>query len=86
MTRDIAVFRTAFHTMRRGLDLSHTLASRVMQLPYEKCLVFNFHFGTTLRSAAADAVVVQRDRECPETCPIRAVREYKQAALAIDWP
>lgn len=33
VTRDVALFCTAFHTMRRGFDLSHTLASRVVQLP-----------------------------------------------------
>ena len=85
MTYDIAVFCTAFHRVRRGYDLSHTPASSVMQLPHDEGCVFNFHLGKTLRSAAAEAVVVQRDRECPEFWPTRAVRVYKQAALATDW-
>lgn len=85
VTRDVALFCAAFHTMRRGFDLPHTLASRVVQLPHGEGLIFNFHFGKTLRSAAAEAVAVRRDHECPEICPVRAVREYHQAALAIDW-
>ena len=72
MTRDIAVFCTAFQTMRRSFELSRTLASRVMQLPHD----VNFHNGKTLRSAAAEAVAVRRDRECLEIFPIRAVRDY----------
>ena len=84
-TRDLATFGVGFHTMRRRFDLSHTLVSRAMQLVQGEGIIFNFHFGKGLRSAAMGAAVVRRHHDCPESCPVRAVRKYQQAALAIDW-
>lgn len=49
MTRDVRLraVRT-LHMMQRGLDLLHTLASRVTKLLRGECLLFNLHQGTTM--------------------------------------
>ena len=70
--------------MRRGFDLSFTLGSQVLRLPESAGLVFNFHFGKTLRKSV-EAVVVLADAENPQTCAFRGVTEYISAALAIGW-
>ena len=49
--RDIALFSLAFCSMRQGFDLSFTLWSQVLRLPKSAGLVFNFHFGKTLRKS-----------------------------------
>ena len=84
VTRDIAVFCVAFHTMKRGLDLARTLGTELLRLPDHKGLVFNFQFGKLLR-ASSQAVVVRQDEDCPETCPIRAMWEYTTAASEAQW-
>ena len=70
--------------MRRGFDLSFTLGSRVLRLPESAGLIFNFHFGKTLRKSV-EAVVVLADTEHPQICAFRGVTEYISAALAIGW-
>ena len=57
LTRNIALFSSAFYSMRRGYDLSFTLRSQILQLPKSRGLIFNFQFGKTLR-ASSEAVVV----------------------------
>ena len=64
---DIALFSLAFYSMRRGFDLSFTLASRVLRLPESVGLVFNFLRGKILRKSV-EAVVVSADAENPQTC------------------
>ena len=84
ITRDIALFSLAFYSMRRGFDLSFTLASRVLILPESAGLVFNFLFGKTLRKSV-EAVMVLANVENPQTCALRGVTEYISAALSIGW-
>ena len=84
MSRDIALFVTAFHTVQRGLGLSHALVAQVLSLPGDEGLIFNFHFGKTLRESSL-AVVVRRDRGCPELCPVRAVQEFAIVAKSLGW-
>ena len=84
ITRDIAIFSLAFYSMRRGFDLSFTLASGVLRLPESAGLVFNFLFGKTLRKSV-EAVVVLADAEYPQTCAFQGATEYISAALAIGW-
>ena len=83
-TRDIALFSVAFYSMRRGFDLSFTLALRVLRLLESAGLVFNFPFRKTLRKLV-EAVVVLADAENPQTCASLGVTEYISAALAIGW-
>ena len=82
---DIALFVTAFHTVQRGLGLSHALAAQVLSLPRGEGLIFNFHFGKTLRESSL-AVVVRRDRSCHELCAVRAVQEFALVADSMGWP
>ena len=84
-SRDIALFVTAFHTAQRGFDLSHALAAQVLSLPKGEGLIFNFHFGKTLRSSS-HAVVARRDRDCNELCPVRAVQEFALVTKHAGWP
>ena len=83
-SRDIALFVTAFHTAQRGLGLSHALAAQVLGFPGGEGLIFNFHFGKTLRESSL-AVVVRRNRTCPELCPVRAVQEFAIVAKSMGW-
>ena len=45
ITCDIAIFSLAFYSIRRGFDLSFSVASRVLLLPESAGLVSNFVFG-----------------------------------------
>ena len=74
-TRDIALNLLAFYSMRRGFDLSVTLGSQVLRLPESAGLMFNFHFGKTLRKSV-EAVVVLADAENPQICAFRGVRVH----------
>lgn len=47
-------------------------------------MIFNFHFGKTIRSSS-HAVVVRRDRQCTELCPLRAIQEFFIAAQSAGW-
>ncbi|CAM9560049.1 unnamed protein product [Pylaiella littoralis] len=66
ITRDIALFALAFYTMRRGFDLSSTLASQVLKLPNSEGFIFNFYLGKTLRTST-DSVVVRADADNHQT-------------------
>eukprot|EP00752_Nemacystus_decipiens_P005329 g4833.t1 len=83
LTRDVALFSLAMYSMRRGSDLSFTLAAQILRLPDARGFIFNFLFGKTLR-ASSEAVVVLATGD-PDTCPVRGVSEYISAAQAIGW-
>ncbi|CAN0042059.1 unnamed protein product, partial [Pylaiella littoralis] len=84
ITRDIALFALVFYTMRRGFDLSFTLALQVLKLPNSEGFIFNFHFGKTLRTST-DSVVVWADADNHQTCAVRAVNAYITAATRTGW-
>ena len=84
ITRDIALYALAVHSMR-GFDLSSALGSQVLRMPESARLLFSFHFvGKTLRRSV-EAAVVFSDTECPETCAFRRVTECVSAAQGIGW-
>ena len=85
IARDIALFALAFHTMRRGFDISNTLGSHILRLPDSAGLIVNFQFGKTLRVSAKEAVVVMADVDSPTTCAFRAVTKYIDAAYRVGW-
>ena len=81
LTRDIALFSLAFYSMNRVYDLSFTLGFTILKLPSSRGLIFNFHFGKTLR-ALSKAAVILPGRDCPVICPFRAVAAYISAGIA----
>ena len=42
ITRDLALYSVAFHSKRRGFDLSFNLGSQLLQLPESAWLIFFF--------------------------------------------
>lgn len=84
MSRDIAIFCLAFHTMKRGFELSVAVASQVMQMRDGEGFILNFLFGKTLRSSS-QAVVVRKNLDCREICAVAAMLAYKQAAASMQW-
>ena len=82
MVRDVAIFCVAFHTMKRGFELSVALASQVLQMSRGEGFIFNFLFGKTLRESS-QAVVVRRNVECRDICAVAAMVEYQQAATSM---
>lgn len=85
IVRDMALFALAFHTMRRGFDLSNALGSHVLRLPDSTGLILNFQFGKTLRSFADETVVVSPDTVTPSLCAFKAVTSYISAAYRVGW-
>ena len=79
MIRDAAIFCAAFHTMKRGFELSVAVASQVLQMAGGEGFIFNLLFGKTLRSSS-QAVVVRHNLDCRELCAVAAVVEYQQVA------
>ena len=69
MTRDVAIFCVAFHTMKRGFELSVAVASQVLQMSGGESFIFNFLFGKTLRNSS-HAVVVKKNLDCREICAV----------------
>ena len=82
--RDIALYVVAFHTAQRGFDLSCALTAQVLKLPDREGLIFNLHFGKSLRDSS-HAIVVRRDRECPDLCPVRAIEEFVGVTKSMGW-
>ena len=82
--RDIALYVVAFHTAQRGFDLSCALTAQVLKLPDREGLIFNLHFGKSLRDSS-HAIVVRRDRECPDLCPGRAIEEFVGVTKGMGW-
>ncbi|CAN0189078.1 unnamed protein product, partial [Laminaria digitata] len=70
MIRDVAIFCLAFHSMKRGFELSAAVASQVLQMSEGEEFIFNFLFGKTLRSSS-QAVVVRRNLDC--RCAVAAM-------------
>ena len=83
ITRDVALFSLELYSMRRGSDLSFTLASQIIRLPEGKGFIFNFLFGKTLRASSEAVVVLAFDDR--DICAVRGVAEYIQAAQDIGW-
>ncbi|CAN0075198.1 unnamed protein product, partial [Laminaria digitata] len=80
MIRDVAIFCLAFHTMKRGFELSVAVVSQVLQMSEGEGFIFNFLFGKTLRT-----VVVRRNLDCREISAVAAMVEYQQAAESLQW-
>ena len=85
VTRDIAIFCVAFHTMKRGSELSVALAAQVMQLDGGRGYIINFLFGKTLRASEKQAVVISKNTDCREICAVAAIVEYQQAIESMQW-
>ena len=84
ITRDFELFVLAFASIPWGHDLSFTLRSQIMRLSEGQGLIFNFHFGKTLRDST-EAVVVSPDVACPSFCAFNCVTAYISAAEGIGW-
>ena len=84
MIRDVAIFCVAFHTMKRGFELSVAVASQVLQMSGGEGFIFNFLFGKTLRNSS-QAVVGKKNLDCREICAVAAMVEYQQAAESMQW-
>lgn len=82
-TWDVALFSLAVYSMRRGSDLSFTLAPHILRLPEARGFIFSLLFGKTLR-ASIEAVVVLATGD-PDTWVMRWVNECINAAQAIGW-
>ncbi|CAN0147179.1 unnamed protein product, partial [Laminaria digitata] len=82
--RDVAIFCLAFHTMKRGFELSVAVVSQVLQMSEGEGFIFNFLFGKTIRTSS-QAVVVRRNLDCREICAVAAMVEYQQATESLHW-
>ena len=82
MVRDEAIYSDAFHTMKRGFELSVSLGSQVVQISRGEGLIFNILFGKPPRESS-QVVVVPRDVDCREICAVAAMIEYRQAAASM---
>ena len=83
MIREVVIFCVAFHTMKRGFELSVAVASQMLQMSGGEGLIFNFLFGKTLRNSS-DAVVV-KNLDFREICAVAAMVEYQQAVESMQW-
>ena len=81
----MALFTVAFPTTKRGHELSRTLIQRILRLPNECGLLFNFQWGETLRSGADHLLTVSYDHQCWATCPVRAVEQFVATGTAYGW-
>ena len=84
MIRDVAIFCVAFHTTKRGFELSVAVASQVWQMSGGEGFISNFLFGKTLQNSS-HAVVVKKNQDCPEICAVATMVEYQQAAESMQW-
>ena len=84
MARDIAFFAVAFSTTKRGTELTHTLIQRILRLPNQSGLMFNFQWGKTQRDGA-DHIVITVPYEESEVsiCPVRAVEQWVTVATCL---
>ena len=85
IARDIALFTVAFNTLKRGDGLSRTLIQRILRLPNERGLLFNFQWGKTMRDGADHLMTVEYDTKRMPTCPIRAAEQYIAVGTALGW-
>lgn len=77
ISRGIALYSLAFHTLRRGLIY-------LLRWDPSCWIVINFEFGKTLRKSK-DARVVLADPERAETCAYRGVFAHLDAARSHGW-
>ena len=84
MVPDVAIVCAAFHTMKRGFELSVAVAAQVMQMSRGEGFFFNFIFGKNLRESS-QAVVARRNTDCREICAVAAMMEYRQATASTQW-
>ena len=81
LARDIALYAVAFRTTKRGDILSRILIQRILRLPNESRLLFNFPWGKTMRDGA-DHILSTYDNHSLAICPVRAVEQYIQVGTA----
>ena len=69
--------------MRRGFDLSFTLASRVLRLPEPAGLVFNFFFSKNIAEVGRSSGGLGR---CRKSADVRISRGYRvNLCGSCDW-
>lgn len=85
LARDIALFTVAFSTTKRGDELTRTRIQRILRLPNRCGLLFNFHWGKTMRNGADHLLTVGYDNSCLSTCPVLAVEQFVAEGSAIGW-
>ena len=85
LARDIALFTVAFSTTKRGDGLSRTLIQRILRLPNECDLPFNFQWGKTMRDGTDHLMTVEYDTKRMTACPVRAVGQYIAVGTALGW-
>ena len=83
ITRDIALFSLVFYPMRRGFDLSITLASRVLRLSESAGLVFIFLLRKNIAEVGRNSGGLGRRRKCAD---MRISRGYRvHLCGSRDW-
>ena len=85
LARDLALFKLAFETTKRGDELSRTLIQRILRLPNLIGFLFNFQWGKTMRDGADHLISVAYNHECLTTCPVTAVKPLVAIGSAIVW-
>lgn len=85
LARDIAFFTVAFSTTKRGAELTATLIQRILRLPNNCGLMFNFQWGKTLRSGADHVLSVPYEGDYVSVCPVRAVEQLVEVGKTAGW-
>ena len=85
LARDIAFFTVAFSTTKRGTELTHTLIQRILRLPNQSGLMFNFQWGKTQRDGADHIITVPYEESEVSICPVRAVEQWVTVATCAGW-
>ena len=83
LARDIVLLTVEFSATKRGDGLSHTLIQRILRLPDECGLLFNFQWGKTMRDGVDHLMTVEYDTKYMTTCSIRAVGQYIALEAAL---
>ena len=74
----------AFHTMKRGFELSVAVAAQVMQMSGGEGFIFNFLFEKFLRESS-QAVAVRKNIDYHEICAVADMIECRQVAASMQW-
>ena len=82
LTRGKALYHVAFRTTKRGDELSRTLIQRILRLPNESELLFNFHWGNTMRDGADHLLAITYYNQWLAICLVRAVEQCMQIGTA----
>ena len=85
LARDIAFFTVAFSTTKRGTELTHTLIQRILRLPNQSGLMFNFQWGKTQRDGADHIITVPYEESEVSIYPVRAVEQWVAVATCAGW-